>query len=138
MREYFVDTNVFLRFLLADEPKQFRLAKTLFEKAEEGKISLWTTEVVILEIIWTLKSFFKLTPTQIQLKVSSLLAMGGLTVPHRDFILQGLDLFVKKGVDFVDAYNFLLAQKEKKKILSFDEDFDKIGKREEIEKVCQS
>ena len=51
---------------------------------------------------------------------------------NRDFLLQALDLFVRKNVDFVDAYNFLLAAEEGKKIVSFDRDFDRLGGREDI------
>lgn len=136
MKEYFVDTNIFLRFLLADQKKQYRLVKKLFQKAEEGKISLWTTDVVILEIVWTLKSFYKLKPKVIQHQVSSLIALENLKVKNKDLLLQALDYFATKNVDFSDAYNFLLAKNENKKILSFDSDFDKLGKREKIEKVA--
>lgn len=137
MREYFVDTNIFLRFLLADNKKQYLLAKKLFQKAEDGKISLWTTDIVILEIIWTLKSFYQLKPQEIQHSITSLAALKNLKIENKNLILEALDVFVSKNVDFADAYNFLLAQKTKKKILSFDQDFDKLGKRENIEKVVK-
>lgn len=137
MREYFVDTNVFLRFLLADNKKQYLLAKKLFQKAEDGKISLWTTDIVILEIIWTLKSFYQLKPQEIQHSITSLTALENLKVENKNLILEALDFFVNKNVDFVDAYNFLLAKKADKKIISFDQDFDKLGKREKIEKVVK-
>lgn len=137
MKEYFVGTNIFLRFLLADQKKQHRLAKKLFQKAEEGKVALWTTDVVILEIVWTLRSFYKLSPQVIQHKISSLIGLENLKVKNKNLLLQALDLFVTKKVDFIDAYNFLLAKGEGKKILSFDRDFDKLGKREKIEKIAR-
>lgn len=111
------------------------MSTKLFQKAEERKISLWTTDIVILGIVWTLKSFYKLDPQAIQNQVSSLIGLENLKVKNKEFLLQALDFFVAKKVDFVDAYNFLLARHENKKILSFDQDFDKLGKREKIEKV---
>lgn len=135
MKEYFVDTNIFLRFLLADQKRQYSLAKKLFQKAEKGKVFLWTTDVVILEIVWTLKSFYKLKPKTIQYQVSSLIALENLKVKNKDLLLQALDYFAAKNVDFGDAYDFLLAKNENKEILSFDRDFDKLGKREKIEKI---
>lgn len=137
MKEYFVDTNIFLRFLLADHKRQHLLAKKLFKKAEEGKVSLWTTDIVILEIVWTLKSFYQLRPQEIQSHISSLIALGNLRVENKNLLLQALDHFARKNVGFTDAYNFLLAQRANKKILSFDQDFDKLGKREKIEKVVK-
>lgn len=135
MKQYFIDTNIFLRFLLADNKKQHRLAKKLFQKAEKGKISLWTTDIVILEIIWTLDSFYHLPVLEIQNSVSSLMALKNLKIKNKKLLLQALDYFVNKKVDFADAYNFLLAKVEKKKIVSFDRDFDKLGEREKIAKI---
>lgn len=135
MREYFVDTNIFLRFLLEDQPTQSALAKKLLKKAEKGEINLWTTDIVVLEVIWTLKSFYKLEASEIQEKVCCLMALENLKVPNKEIILKALDYFVFQGVSYADAYNFLIAQKEGKGILSFDKDFDKLGKRENLEKL---
>ena len=132
MRRYFVDSNIFLRFLLGDEPRQSRLAKSIFLRAEKNEIGLWTTRAVVLELVWTLGSFYKLPPKEIRLKVFSVLNLKNLKVEEKDLFLKALDLYVKKRVDFIDAYNFLLAQKEKVPIFSFDADFDKLGKREKI------
>lgn len=137
MKEYFVDTNIFLRFLLADHKKQYSLAKKLFQKGEEGKITLWTTDIVILEIVWTLKSFYKLTPQKIQDCVSSLIALKNLRIKNKNLLLQALDYFTNENIDFADAYNFLLARAGDKKVISFDRDFDKLGKREDIEKIVR-
>lgn len=90
-----------------------------------------------MEIIWTFKSFYKLSVEEIQYKVSSLLALENLQIKNRELLFQALDYFVEKKIDFADAYNFLLAQKENKKIISFDEDFDKLGERENLEKLIK-
>lgn len=137
MKEYFIDTNIFLRFLLNDHKKQSLLAKKLFKKAEGRKIDLWTTDVVILEIIWTLKSFYKLSSKKIQNLISTILALEHFKMKNKNLLLQALDLFVDKNVDFIDAYNFLLARKDGKKIISFDQNFDKLGKKEDIRDVVR-
>ena len=137
MKGYFVDTNVFLRLLLNDHKTQSLLAKKIFQKAEKGEISLWTTDIVILEIIWTLTSFYRLSRKKIHYHVNSLFALENFKILNRDFLIRALDDFIKKNVDFVDAYNFYLACKANKKILSFDRDFDKLGKRENIEKIVK-
>lgn len=124
-----------MRLLLADHPQQSTLAKKLFAKAEANKIFLWTTDIVFLEIIWTLTSYYQLKLKEVQNKVSSLLGLKNLKVKNKDLLLQALDLAATNKVDFADAYNFLLAQKEKQPIISFDKDFDKLGKRENIKKI---
>jgi len=126
---YFVDTNYFSRFLLADQKAQFKKAEQLFKKAEKGEIKLWTTDVVILEIIWTLHSFYKLKSPVIVEKIRQLLILPGVKFLNKDEILKALDLFIEKEVDFVDAYNFVLGKKAKVAgFVSFDKDFQKLTK----------
>jgi len=135
---YFVDTNVFLRFLLGDDIPQHQLAHRLFQKAEAGKLNLWTTDIVILEIVWTLKSFYKYPNVGIKKTVSGILALKNLQVTNSHFLLQALEDFTSKNIDFTDAYNFQLAIKEGKKILSFDDDFRKLGPVANIAAVVKS
>jgi predicted nucleic acid-binding protein len=135
MTRYFVDTNLFLRLLLKNHPEQSPIAERIFQKAEEGKLKLWTTDVVISEIVWVLKSFFKQPPFKIQQSVSKVFGITNLSILNKKLLIQALDDFVKKNVDFVDAYNYQLAKLHDRKILSFDEDFDKLGKREGLNKI---
>jgi predicted nucleic acid-binding protein len=46
MKTYILDTNITLRFLLADEPNQSPKAKELFSLAESGQITLRLTHVL--------------------------------------------------------------------------------------------
>lgn len=131
-----MDTNVFLRFLLRDNKAQSKIAEDLFKKAEKGKIYLWTTDVVILEIVWVLKSFYNSTNKEIQKSVSEILSLKNLKVKNADLLLQAASDFATKNIDFTDCYNFQLAQKENKKILSFDEDFRKLGKVANVKTVA--
>ena len=50
----FVDTNIFLCFLTNDDPRKADACEQLFKKAVSGKESLFTTELVIAEIVWVL------------------------------------------------------------------------------------
>lgn len=137
MKRYFVDTNVFLRFLLADDRRLYELARRVFEKAESGEVGLWTTDVVILEIVWTLKSFYKMSAKEIQGKVSAVVALEGLKVGNADLLLTALDIFAGKNVGFADAYNLVLAQKEGVGVLSFDKDFRRLGVGASVEEVLK-
>src|SRR3990172_4906855 len=118
----FIDTNIILRFLLKDNNSQFLKAEKIFKKAENGKINIWTTDVVILELIWTLKSLYKYDRFVIKGKVESIMALPNFEVLNGKLILQALQDFANENVDFADAYNYQLAKKEGKEILSFDKD----------------
>lgn len=137
MNKYFVDTNIFFRLLLEDNLSQYRIVENLFKNAEQGKLDLWTTDVVILEIIWTLKSFFKYSNSGIRQTINKILAIENLQIENRELSIQALTDFEEKNVDFADAYNYQLAQKAGCKILSFDDDFKKLGRVEDLKKVVK-
>ena len=137
MSNYFIDTNIILRFLLKDNKIQYPQARKIFEKGEAGKISMWTTDVVILELIWTLKSVYGYDRFIIREKVESLLALPNFEVLNKKLVLQALHDFANKNVDFADAYNYQLARKEGKRVLSFDKDFKKLGVKVDIKSVAK-
>ena len=137
MVNYFIDTNIVLRFLLKDNKIQYPQALKIFEKAEGGKISIWTTDVVILEVVWTLKSVYKYDRFTIKEKIEGLLALPNLEVLNKKLVLQTIQDFANKNVDFADAYNYQLAKKEDKRILSFDKDFKKLGVKVDIKKIVK-
>lgn len=55
----FVDTNYFLRFLLADQEEQHQTAKALFKKAAIGEVDLFTSLIVFFEVYWVLGEFLQ-------------------------------------------------------------------------------
>lgn len=121
MDDLFVDTNIFLRFLTNDDPAKASKIEALFRKAVAGKISLVTTLLVIAEIVWTLESYYDLDKPDIESKVGTILNTPNLNVPESPVILQALDLYVRKNVDFIDAYNALTMKEQGiAKILTYD------------------
>lgn len=101
----FVDTNVFLRFLIKDVLDQAEAAHRLFQQAGQGSISLVTTSMVVAEVVWTLESFYKETKEDIQPMVLSFLNTPGLEVEGGDLIIRALLWYIDKNIDFIDAYN---------------------------------
>ena len=108
----FVDTNVFLRYLTNDVPKQADAVEHLLRRAGAGEVVLVTGILVIAEIVWTLESFYKLSRVDIQEKVRAIINTPGLEVYERIVISQAVSDYVDRNVDFVDAYNasWMLAQ----------------------------
>ena len=121
MADFFVDTNVFLRFLTNDDATKARRAEALFKKAIAGKVRLETSLLVIAEIIWTLESFYRLAKADIAEKVGKILNTPNLECPSADFVLEALDISVTKNVDFIDAYHgVMLREAGMLKILTYD------------------
>ena len=121
MADFFVDTNVFLRFLTNDDATKAQRAEALFKKAIAGKVRLETSLLVIAEIIWTLESFYRLAKADIAEKVGKILNTPNLECPSADFVLEALDISVTKNVDFIDAYHgVMLREAGMLKILTYD------------------
>jgi len=121
LTESFVDTNVFLRFLTNDDLPKARRAEVLFKKAVAGEVTLQTSLLVIAEIILTLESFYRLAKDDIADKVGRILNTPNLNCPSANEVLESLDLYVMKNVDFIDAFHgVMLRQAGIKQILTYD------------------
>lgn len=117
----FVDTNVFLRFLTGDDPEKARRAEILFERAVRGEVTLVISLLVVAEIVWTLESFYKLEKADIAAKVEMILSTPHLECPEAEVILQALDFYAERNVDFIDAYHaFALKEQGISRISTFD------------------
>ena len=101
----FADTNLFLRFLTRDVPAQATEVRHLFERAGRGEIALICNAMVIVEIVWTLTSFYKLARVDVAEKVLAILNTPGLEVESTRLLAQAVTDFAERNVDFIDAYN---------------------------------
>ena len=124
----FVDTNIFLRFLTDDIPAQADACEALFRKAIAGEISLYTTELVIAEIVWVLESYYELPKRDVQERVEKILNTPNMFCECKDMILNALTLYVDKNIDYVDAYNAVVLRNEGvTELYSYDTHYDAIG-----------
>ena len=130
----FVDTNIFLRFLVNDDHVQANACEGLFRDTIQGETTLLTSEMVIAEIVWVLESYYHLEKADIQMNVEKILNTPNLHCPNQEIIISALSLYVEKNIDYIDAYNaFLLKKHEVFEIYSYDKHFDRIDWLKRIE-----
>ena len=106
----FVDTNYFLRFLLADVSSQHKLAKILFQQAAGSKVSLFTSAVVIFEIYWVLLSVYGKNESQITSTLDNLLDMSFIDFEHHSLLKQAVSIYKDSPLGLVDAFDLLYAR----------------------------
>lgn len=117
----FVDTNVFLRFFVKDTASLYEKAKDLFENAENGKVKLETSELVIAEIVWVLESYYGFSRKEIANVLATLLASKNLRIANHARVSEAVKLYASGNMDFIDAYNIAYVKsKEHAKIATFD------------------
>lgn len=127
MKVYVADTNILLRFLLRDIPKQAAEAKKSLEEAKEQKIRIVVHPITIFEVDFALEKEYKLHKKDAVSHLKSILSMSYLDILERELLLVALDIYAQKNVDFVDAFLFTYAEFVGSEVLSFDKDFKKIG-----------
>lgn len=111
MKRIFVDTNLFIRYLIDDIPSQIDKVEHLLDLAEKGKVRLVTGPPVFFEMAWTLKSFYKMNRKRIYEYLSSILGLPGLEVTDLDILEEALELFRRTSADFSDAYIAISSKK---------------------------
>ena len=127
-----VDTNYFLRWLLADNQNQTEKVKEVFRQAVAGKIKLESTLVVFFEVYWVLSSFYKQNKKQTVKGLENILKLTFINWSNRQELEMAVELYKKTALDLEDAYNLSHIKLNKiQGLLSFDrqliKEYKKIG-----------
>ncbi len=133
--QHFIDTDVFLRHLFADHDEQSPRARGLFIAVEKGERTVWTTHLVIAELVFVLQGqHFQLPRDQIAGLILPLVDLPNLKVPQKAVIRAAFELYISRAIDFIDCYHAaLVLHRGELRILSFDQDFDRFGGVERVE-----
>ena len=123
----FIDANIFLRLLLWDDPPKAVACRKLFEKSLEHNEPLWTTSLVIAEIIWVLEKTYQYPRTKIADAVLKILATENIQINEKGLLMESVALYKIKNIDFIDAFNATtMLESGIRTIYSYDTDFDGI------------
>ena len=104
MKTYFVDTNLFIRYLTNDDIEKADRVEELLDKAALVKARLITCEVVMAEVVWVLESYYNLNKVQIAEHLEAILATPGLNVLNGKVVEKAVEYYLNENIDFIDAY----------------------------------
>jgi uncharacterized protein len=123
----FLDTNIFLRHLLQDDPDHSPRASTFLRRIEEGEVKVRTSDTVIFETVFTLQKVYRRPKAAIRDTLLPLLELPGIVLPNKRQYRKVFELYVENNLPFADAYHAVLMRQLKlTEIVSFDTDFDRI------------
>lgn len=118
----FVDTNYFLRYLLADDKEQYQRANQLFLDGSRGKLELVSSTIVFFEVYWVLKSYYSAPKDKIIKTLNDILQMQFISLSERAILGETVKLFDKTTLSLEDCYNLSFAKTHKiKEFKTFDE-----------------
>jgi len=124
----FLDTNVILRHLTADHPRQSPKCKALIAGLETGTVEAWTTHLVAAEAVFVLDRIYKFTRQQIADALLPILELPGLHLPQKRLFRRVFELYTSLSLGFVDCYHAALVERrEGRRLLSYDTGFDRVS-----------
>ena len=97
-----LDTNVLVRYVAQDDPKQSPVANRLIESLTadaQGYVSV----VSVVELVWVLTDCYALTKGELCEVMGTLLRTKEIVVAHVDMVWQALRLFKEGKADFADC-----------------------------------
>ena len=101
MKRESLDTNILLRLLLRDNPKQYELALRLLESK---KVRYFVSDTAINELVFVLEGYYQFTRVQVGEIVNGLLEIGSIDC-NRELALHALNLYrTHNSLSFGDCY----------------------------------
>ena len=97
-----LDTNVLIRLLTQDDPKQAAIAAKWVGEAESRKEALFLNRIVLCELVWVLSGAYGFSKSKIIRILEELLSTENLVVENRDIVFEALKDYAGANADFVD------------------------------------
>jgi predicted nucleic-acid-binding protein len=97
-----LDTNVLVRYIMQDEPKQSPKATRLIESLtndQPGFVPL----VAVVELVWVLSSSYAFNRNEVAEALDLLLRSKEIVIDRAELVLQAQRRFAQGGADFADC-----------------------------------
>ena len=99
-----LDTNVLVRFVTHDEPRQSRRAAAAIRDAAESGEPLFVSAIVLCELVWVLRRAYRHSRQEIGLVLDAVIETPEWAVEDRDLARLALGDYRAGIGDFADAF----------------------------------
>jgi predicted nucleic-acid-binding protein len=106
-----VDTNVLVRYMVADDEDQTRRAAAFLEGAISVDDPGFVSVVVLVELVWVLERTYRFSSDEIAGAIASVLRAEPLRIDRRAEVVEALGVFQTKQGSFADALIATLAER---------------------------
>ena len=97
------DTNVLVRLLVNDEPRQAAKARTLFDTLGEQDDRAWVADTVLVELVWILGRAYDRSRADLVTALRSLAAHATVALESPDAVSEAIEAFAQGPADFADC-----------------------------------
>lgn len=116
-----LDTNILVRLVTCDDEPQAMRAKGIFDLHGSEDGALFVSDIVLVELCWTLDRSYRLTGQEIEEVLFALLDNNTVKLESPAAVRDALTIFKKNGVGFSDCLIVAKAHHEGcSKTLTFD------------------
>jgi predicted nucleic-acid-binding protein len=98
-----IDTNVLVRYLTQDEPRQSAAAVLLIERRLRSDRPGFVSTVVLAELCWVLRSLYAVNTDELADTLEALLAVPSFRFEGREAALRALGRIRAQGGEYPDA-----------------------------------
>lgn len=88
-----LDTNVIIRYLVQDDPKQSKVASRFIENTVATGEMLWISHITLCEVIWVLERSYKLSKVEILDIIQKILETTQLQIENEDVVRKAFNAF---------------------------------------------
>ncbi len=97
-----LDTNVLVRYIVQDDPKQEAQAADVIESAVKDGTALYVDDIVFCELVWVLESAYHFKRPEIGSVLHRLSQSEGIVVEDSELIHSAISLYTQGTADFSD------------------------------------
>jgi predicted nucleic-acid-binding protein len=97
-----LDTNVLVRYVMQDDPRQSPRATKLIESLNPGAPG-FVPVVALVELVWVLTASYGLARSQVVTVLETLVRSKELVIDRADLVSQALSRYSAGNADFADA-----------------------------------
>lgn len=127
-REFVLDTNWVLRYLLNDNLEMANEVESVFRQAKVKKHKINLTIGVVVELVYVLTKVYKHHRQEVSEQLLNFVRLSAVKMVDREVVERSLELWGRENVDFVDVLLVMREKIERWQVLSFDRDIQKLRK----------
>jgi len=138
MKTFFLDTNIFVRYVIGDVENSTIDIAELFQKGAEGKAQYVTKTETLIELNYVLKTHYNLEKDKIILAIKTILNLGIVNVVDSDSLSleKILTLYAKyPALSLEDCVYLQYCLQEKIELITLDKKLKNVF--EELKKIVR-
>ncbi|HBQ50697.1 hypothetical protein A3B42_00880 [Candidatus Daviesbacteria bacterium RIFCSPLOWO2_01_FULL_38_10] len=120
MTSFLVDANAFLRFFLNDIPKQKKEFERLLKKAEKSKVLLIVPQIIIFEIDFALRKYYRFSKEEVVDKLQTIVETPFLEIEDSLIFREAIQIYSGNNLSLTDCFLYVKAKEENRQLFTFD------------------